>query len=281
MSKISVLPSEITSWLSKQNVLKDIRFLTEYPAIKKEIPLRQVTASIGIDKLTLEDSFASNDQGVLIKNEYCRQATLKIKIGIHVPYREGGAKCHDVLTRIIDCLTFATDLNILESGCGDTKADRDTDAFVLNAYILMSAEFCPADSTGLNFKSFLDKTLLCGSHIRNEDIHVTQDDKNFWNSPFIVGSYSGTGSAKRSISVGFRPMFVFVYALDMPVCAWDYDKKQTKNYFGFAAHGGGSVGISLTATGFSVNAAQTFGDGYFDSNLMGYTYIYFAFKNKL
>lgn len=281
MSKISVLPSEITKWLSEQAVLNDIRFLTEYPAVKKEIPLKRVTASIGIEKLKLEDSFTPDGNGVLIENEYCRQATIKIKIGIHVPYSEGGAKCHDVLTRVIDCLTFATDLNILESGCSDTKADRDTDSFVLDAYLLIGANFCPADSTGLNFKSFLDKELLCGSHIRNKEIHVTQADKDLWNRPFVVGTYSGTGATTRSVAVGFHPMFVIAYAVEMPVSAWDYDKKQTRNYFGFASDGGGTIGINLNHTGFSINSSSTFGDGYFEGNALGYSYIYFAFKRNI
>ena len=38
MSTISVLPSQIADWLSEQTSLGGIRFITEYPAVKKEIP---------------------------------------------------------------------------------------------------------------------------------------------------------------------------------------------------------------------------------------------------
>ena len=164
MSTISVLPSQIAGWLSEQTSLGGIRFITEYPAVKKEIPLKRVTVAVGIGEMEIVDSFTENDEGVLIKNEYCRLATIKIKLAIHVPYSRGGAACHDILTAIIDCLTFDTDLNVVESGCSGVKADRDTDAFVLDAHILMQADFCPADTTGMNFHCFLDKTLLCGSH---------------------------------------------------------------------------------------------------------------------
>ena len=48
MSTISVLPSQIANWLSEQTRLSGIRFITEYPAVKKEIPLKRVTVAVGI-----------------------------------------------------------------------------------------------------------------------------------------------------------------------------------------------------------------------------------------
>ena len=48
MSTISVLPSQIADWLSEQTSLGGIRFITEYPAVKKEIPLKRVTVAVGI-----------------------------------------------------------------------------------------------------------------------------------------------------------------------------------------------------------------------------------------
>lgn len=161
MSTISVLPSQIANWLSEQTRLSGIRFITEYPAVKKEIPLKRVTVAVGIGKMEIVDSFTANDEGVLVKNEYCRLANIKVKLAIHVPYSKGGATCHDVLTTIIDCLTFDTDLNVVESGCSGIKADRDTDAFVLDAYILMQADFCPADTTGST--STASSTRLCSA----------------------------------------------------------------------------------------------------------------------
>ena len=125
MSTISVLPSQIANWLSEQTRLSGIRFITEYPAVKKEIPLKRVTVAVGIGKMEIVDSFTANDEGVLVKNEYCRLANIKVKLAIHVPYSKGGATCHDVLTTIIDCLTFDTDLNVVESGCSGIKADRE------------------------------------------------------------------------------------------------------------------------------------------------------------
>lgn len=278
MSTISVLPSQIANWLSEQTSLGGIRFITEYPAVKKEIPLKRVTVAVGIGEMEIVDSFTENDEGVLIKNEYCRLATIKIKLAIHVPYSRGGAACHDVLTTIIDCLTFDTDLNVVESGCSGIKADRDTDAFVLDAYILMQADFCPADTTGMNFHCFLDKTLLCGSHIRDTVKHVTAEDKALWNAPVKIGSYTGTGAKSRSVKVGFKPTAVFVFCRSMPAAIADFSGSSTNCYVAAATQAGGMPGLSISSDGFSISSASDVNGSKNLLNALGMTYIYIALK---
>lgn len=59
MSTISVLPSQIANWLSEQTRLSGIRFITEYPAVKKEIPLKRVTVAVGIGEMEIVDSFTA------------------------------------------------------------------------------------------------------------------------------------------------------------------------------------------------------------------------------
>ena len=273
MSTISVLPSQIAGWLSEQTSLGGIRFITEYPAVKKEIPLKRVTVAVGIGEMEIVDSFIENDEGVLIKNEYCRLATIKIKLAIHVPYSRGGAACHDILTAIID-----SDLNVVESGCSGVKADRDTDAFVLDAYILMQADFCPADTTGMNFHCFLDKTLLCGSHVRDTVKHVTAEDKALWNAPVKFGSYTGTGAKSRSVKVGFKPTAVFVFCRSMPAAIADFSGSSTNCYVAVATQGGGMAGVGITSDGFSISSASAVNGGKSQLNDLGMTYSYIALK---
>ena len=69
MSTISVLPSQIANSLSEQTRLSGIRFITEYPAVTNEIPLKRVTVAVGIGEMDIVDSFTANDEGVLVKNE--------------------------------------------------------------------------------------------------------------------------------------------------------------------------------------------------------------------
>ena len=182
------------------------------------------------------------------------------------------------MTAIIDCLTFDTDLNVVESGCSGVKADRDTDAFVLDAHILMQADFCPADTTGMNFHCFLDKTLLCGSHIRDTVKHVTAEDKALWNAPVKIGSYTGTGAKSRSVKVGFKPTAVFIFCRSMPAAIADFSGSSTNCYVAAATRAGGMPGLSISSDGFSISSASDVNGSKNLLNALGMTYIYIALK---
>ncbi len=280
MSEISAMPGDIVEWLSTQTQLADIKFMTEFPPAPKAVPLKKVIVAVGIEDVKIEDSFTANDEGVLTENEYCRKATIKIKLAVHVPFSLGGAKCHDVFTDIVDCLTFASDLNIVESGCEFIQADRDTDALVLNAWIALTADFCPGVSSSVNFQSFLNKELLCGSHITNSAIHVTQADKNLWNAPFTVGTYFGTDESNRTITVGFTPKLAAVFALQYPAMVSDFTNSGLYSYWGLAVSGYGTQGIELTSTGFRLLQGSAYEvEGCLPKlNEAGVTYFYIAVR---
>ncbi|HZK38574.1 MAG TPA: hypothetical protein VFD23_00295 [Clostridia bacterium] len=280
MSEISALPADIVGWLGTQDPLADIQFITEFPPQAKAVPLEKVTVAAGIEHVKIRDSFTANDEGVLIENEYCRLAAIKIKLAIHVPFSLGGAKCHDVFTDIIDCLTFASDLNIVESGCGFIRADRNTDALVLDCLVVVTADFCPAVSSSVRFRSFLNKDLLCGSHITNNAIHVTPADKALWDAPFAVGTYFGNGAANQTVVVGFAPKIAAVFAAQYPANTVDFINSGSLAYWGFAVGGSGTQGIELTNTGFKLLPGSS--QGVCGSrprlNETGLTYFYIAVK---
>ncbi len=276
MDSIVSLPQHIVEWLSSQSDMEDIKFFVEYPPINKAVPLRKIIVAVGIENIDITDKFAANDDGVLERQEYCRLAKIKANLSICVPFSRGGQTCHDVFTRIANALTFRTNLNIAESGCVEIKSDRDTDALVMTGWFLMEADFCPAVSTDENFASFLDKELLCGSHIRNDSIHVTQEDKSKWNEPFATGIYMGNGSGSKSVSLGFHPTLVFVTAAGYPLVIANFTNSSVKNYFAMATQLSSS-GIEITSTGFRTVASSFSGSSY-SMNEAGLTYTYVAFK---
>lgn len=278
MSEISALPDGIVAWLGAQAPLADIKFITEFPPSPKAIPLKKVTVAAGIEQVKIRDSFAANDEGVLSENEYCRLAAIKIKLAIHVPFSLGGAKCHDVFTDVVDCLTFASDLNIVESGCGFIRADRDTDALVLDAVIMVTADFCPAVSSSVRFQSFLNKDLLCGSHITDSAIHVTPADKALWNAPFAVGTYFGNGASSHIVPTGFAPKIAAVFAAQYPPVT--VGGTNSACYWGLCAAGYGTQGIELTATGFKLmqGSAHEMNGSLPRLNEAGLNYFYIAVK---
>lgn len=277
MDSIVSLPIRIVEWLGKQDDMNDLTFFVEYPPINKAVPLRKAIVAVGIDNIEITDKFVANDDGVLEKQEYCRTAMIKANLNICVPFSKGGQACHDIFTRIADALTFRTNLNIEKSGCEDIASDRDTDALVMNGWFLMNADFCPAASTDENFASFLDKELLCGSHIRNSEIHVTAEDKIKWNAPFEAGFYIGNGSSTRSLSVGFKPQLVILMATGKPAVSVDFTKSTCKSYMAVANESLSSQGLSLTSTGFKVSNS-TSGNVTSDLNGIGTSYIYLAYK---
>lgn len=273
MSEISALPAAIVEWLSAREELQGIRFLTEYPAIKKAVPLRRTTVAVGIGGMEITDSFTENEDGVLIENEYCRQVLLRIKLSIHAPFDAGGTACHDAFTDIIDCLSFDSDLEIVDSGCNGITADRDTDAFVLDAFMRVRASLCPAATSSLTLPSFFSKTLLCATHINDTSIHLTGTQQAFLQEPFTTGSYIGTGAASRSLSLSFKPKAVFVFARGYPLL----DGGTVMTAIGLP--GGGSAGIALTDAGFRVTQADPDDDpGEPQLNRSGTTYAYLAFR---
>lgn len=276
MDSIVSLPQRIVEWLSEQRDMDDLKFFVEYPPVNKAVPLTRAIVAVGIESIEIEDKFVENDDGVLERQEYCRLAKIKANLSICVPFSQGGQACHDIFTRIADALTFRTNLNISESGCSSIQSDRDTDALVMTGWFLMNADFCPAVSTDENYASFLDKTLLCGSHIRNDVIHVTAEDKEKWNVPFVSGVYSGVGSSARSISLGFRPSFVIVCVNGMPSATADFANSTLKTYVAVSTDAGSS-GIEITSQGFRASNA-TSGNTTSAMNLIGYSYTYIAFK---
>ena len=280
-STISLMPQSIVTWLSKISDLKSITFMTEYPPQAKAVPLRNSIVSVGLAKVTISDSFVENEDGELVREEYCRKADIHIVLGIHVPDHLGGNKCHEVFSKVVDYLTFQTDLNIVSSTCGHVNSDRNTESLVMDADIHVSAEFCPADETGLNFSSFLSKTFFCKQHMDDKVIHVSQAERNRWDERVVTGAYTGNGSSERSIKLGFSPRFVFAFALGGPPIGIDFEKKTGISYCGYSASDAhGSSCIQCTSTGFkALNGSSYEVDSVTPYlNSVGVTYYYFAVK---
>lgn len=275
MNEISAMPSAIAEWLGEREELNRMKFLTEFPPLRKAVPLKKITVAVGIGEISISDRFDENDDGVLDENEYCRQVEIKLRFSIHSPYSLGGQGCHEAFADIIDCLTFDSGLNIISSGCSNITEDRDTEAFVLNAHIFVTSSLCPAQSTDLVFPSFLDKTLLCGSHIRDENIHLSEQQQAYLSEPAATGQYMGNGTSARSIQLGFTPRALVVFAGGLPFIV--NESGGMKIYFGCACGNEGSTGISIASNGFKVNDGSGYsregGTPYLNRAGLSYSYI--------
>ncbi|MDR0883236.1 MAG: hypothetical protein LBN05_01285 [Oscillospiraceae bacterium] len=250
MSAISSMPADIAQWLGEQEPLAGIAFIPEYPAVNKAVPLQQATVAVGLEGVNISDAFVENGQGVLEEQEYCRTAKLRLRLGIYAPYAQGGAYCHDVFTKVTDCLTFGSDLEITQSNAGRISSDRDTDAFVLECVLDVKADFCPAVSSDLSFPSFLNKDLLCGSHITDAQMHFSTAEKERFNQPFVSGLYVGNDVNVRSFNLGFQPRLVQIYCNDFPPTAPLTSGSGIGAYSATAVYPTAMMGMNVTSTGF-------------------------------
>lgn len=280
-SSISGMPQSIVNWLKKIYALKSITFMTEYPPQAKAVPLRNSIVSVGLAEVKITDLFHENEDGELIRDEYCRQADIHIVLGIHVPDSLGGSTCHEVFSKIVDYLTFSSDLNIISSTCGHVTSDRNTESLVMDADIHIGAEFCPADETGINFESFASKTFFCKSHMEDTDLHINKGEREMWTNPCVTGSYMGSGSASRTLNLGFEPKFVFIFAMGYSPFGIDFTNSVGKLYFGYSVNNGhGSNAVTCTSKGFQVHNGTSYktDNVYPLLNETGYTYFYYAVK---
>lgn len=277
MDSIVALPSSIVEWLSEREQLSDINFFTEFPPINKAVPLKHAIVAVGIKEMKIVDKFVENDNGVLERQEYCRTADILARLSICVPYSYGGSSCHEIFTKIMDELTFNTDLDIIESSCEEIQSDRDTSALVLTGNFRMNADFCPAEVADNNYISFLDKELLCGSHVRNQDVHVTLTDKAKWNSPFEVGTYFGDGSTSRTITLGYSPRMLIIFKDDCIPTETDYTTQKIYPNFAFGAGSYCTQGLSILSSGFKV-LKKTYDNSVALFNEAGSIYCYIAMK---
>lgn len=116
-------------------------------------------------------------------------------------------------------------------------------------------------------------------HTANGGIHVTAAEKQLWNAPFVPGSYTGDGTASRTVALGFTPRVVLAAAAGCsPIGANTNAEVLIRS--GFATALGGTKGIEITQNGFIVkNAAYMPPDGETPKlNVNGTVYVYLAVK---
>ena len=119
---------------------------------------------------------------------------------------------------------------------------------------------------------------ILGGHVADSVIHVTQSNKDIWNSPHYASSYFGTNAPTRTISLNFTPSAVFVAAESTPFQTTGSDSKIHCNA-GFAARTFHTPGISIGGNGFQVEQSSTAASNACPNlNASDCTYIFIAFR---
>lgn len=120
------------------------------------------------------------------------------------------------------------------------------------------------------------------SHSGNSAIHVTQSEKDKWanNSGVVLGSYAGDGNATKKITLGYQPLFVFIFPSGDGLSRANWTAESLAMNSGCVSKLGSSSGMTLNSDGFTVQYYATGGfDGHhIKHNAPGVTYVYIAFK---
>lgn len=88
--------------------------------------------------------------------------------------------------------------------------------------------------------------------------HLTPDLAAWLTEPMVTGSYAGDGAGSRTISLGFQPRLLVVFAHNYGPIEVDTINSQPQLRFGMGAGEAGTLGLQPTDQGFKVT--QTLGN---------------------
>lgn len=127
-------------------------------------------------------------------------------------------------------------------------------------------------------------TLATGleTHQEDEVAHITAAERTAWQDKLSLatGSYVGDGQTNRAITLGYKPKAVLVFQDWTPLVTCNFPSSMALANAGIAIEAGGTSGMTVFATGFSVmNVTTTNPAGYAPRlNSSGVTYYYLVLK---
>lgn len=127
-------------------------------------------------------------------------------------------------------------------------------------------------------------TLASGleSHQGDEAAHITAAERAAWQDKLSLatGSYVGDGQTNRAITLGYKPKAVLVFQDWTPFVTCSFPSSMALANAGIAIEAGGTSGMTVFETGFSVmNVTTTNPAGYAPRlNSSGVTYYYLVLK---
>lgn len=161
---------------------------------------------------------------------------------------------------------------------GSVTVEDSLRVFCLACRLFFYCEKCPAAVSGDNvIRPFAD--FLCKTHVNDGNVHLTENEKLYLDAPYVTGTYTGLGDGNnQSISLGFHPKIVIVFAPSTAVLAMNTEKPLL--YFGVAVRSHATKGITVQKDGFKVYQSETYASGgvYPKLNELDMNYAYIAFK---
>lgn len=118
-------------------------------------------------------------------------------------------------------------------------------------------------------------------HAQNTALHLAGNQSAWIQQPFASGTYTGNGSATKSVVLGFRPELVVILPQAYGPLELDTTQQMPVIRFAIGADGYGSSGLTITINGFTVAQDQDLpltGLSMVSLNQNNVTYRYFAIR---
>lgn len=106
--------------------------------------------------------------------------------------------------------------------------------------------------------AIIDSTV--GGHIADSTMHLTAAEKEKALQPYATVIYAGTGTDNRAVTTDFAPKLVMVYKKNAAPMMYS-DGVNIVNSAAAAYGSGGTGGVSVTSTGFTVRQQSAAADG--------------------
>lgn len=117
MIKCNAVINKVVEVLKSDTTLSDIDFFSEFPSKRRDMPLRKVTVSIGVESMTLSPA---KDASAITTGTAVEK--LIIKLTVCAPRNFDGTKCYDALDRIIVSLkSLCSSYSVTSIGTGQVQ----------------------------------------------------------------------------------------------------------------------------------------------------------------
>lgn len=122
------------------------------------------------------------------------------------------------------------------------------------------------------------------SHTGDSVIHITEQERELWNSSVFMGIYYGNGVAEREIRLDcdFEPSFAIIYARNRPFSVIDFQHSVNRNYAALISRLSGSMGAGFSNDLKSLVVMQSptalIGNENANLNESGVAYTYVVFR---
>ena len=135
--------------------------------------------------------------------ETCKRTCVTIGVDFYSSPQRRARDIYALLENVMDRLMVEYAGRMTDYRAGELKIDDKLRLIRLPCSMSFSFEQCPAFAAGgdviLPFADF-----FCRTHVEDENVHLSPAEKSFVSSPYVTGTFSGSGEQSKSIVLGFR-----------------------------------------------------------------------------